>query len=95
MIVVINRASYVEVRDNTKSIFHKNKPSNHGGITGRLLAALGIVESGVFHVSCDEPLRNRVEVLNTLDGRVPAQSDLADETMFEVQMWQKEVNKVM
>ena len=95
MIIVVNRASHVEVRDGRDTIFRKNKPPNHGGITGRLLAALGIVESGVFHVSCDEPLRNRIEVLNTLDARVPAQSNLADQTMFEVQMWQKEVTKVM
>jgi hypothetical protein len=98
MVILINRAAYVEVRDGSDTIFRRNKPTNHGGLTGRLLASLGIVTSGVYRVSFTtntQVATSLIITLATLDGRKPNDNERADEIGFSLQTWDKEVTKVM
>jgi hypothetical protein len=96
MIIIKNRSSYVEVIEGTSTIFCKNKPSNKGGITSRLLAALGIVGTGVYHLSFHKENATCYFVrLNELDARFVHQAEEADNIVFNLQVADKEVIKIL
>ena len=102
MIVLKNRAAYVQVIEHQQVLFHKNKPPNGGGLTGRLLAALGIVETGVYRVSFMRDVINKMErvttimvTLNGLDARIRDQAERADQYASELPSWDKEVTKLL
>jgi hypothetical protein len=96
MIILKNRAAYVEVREGSATIFHKNKPPNHGGLTGRLLAAFGIVETGIYRITftTGSPA-SLIVMMNGLDARIPDQAARADQYVCEIQVWSKEVTKLL
>jgi hypothetical protein len=97
MLVLKNRSSYVEVRDGSTSIFRKNKPPNHGGISGRLLASLGIVELGVYYINIENynDVINGIKTLESYDGRIPSNAHHADEIALDLQIQQKEVTRLL
>jgi len=96
MIIIKNRSSYVEVIEGTSTIFRKNKPSNRGGVTSRLLSALGIVGTGVYHVSFNKEKATCFFIrLNELDARFVHQAEEADNIVFNLQLVDKEVTKIL
>jgi len=94
MVIVINRAAYVEVRYGMETIFRKNKPPNHGGITSRLLAALGIAGTGVYTVDLMEDAVQWIMAMNRLDCRKPEECNTVDDYAFNLQELDKTVAKV-
>ena len=94
MIIIINRSAYVEVRDGKDTIFRKNKPPNHGGMTSRLLSAFGIVETGVYTVDLNGVPLQWIMAMHRLDARVPEDKMAADDYADKLLWQQKVVTKV-
>jgi len=95
MIIVVNRSSHVEVREGFTTIFRKNKPPNHGGMTSRILAAFGIVETGVYTVDLMGAPLQWIMAMNRLDARKPEERFAANDYADRLRLEQKVVTRIL
>jgi len=94
VIIIINRSAHVEVRQGMETIFRKNKPPDHGGMTSRLLAAFGIGGTGVYAVDLSDVAVQWIMAMNRLDARKPEDRVAADDYANKLQWEQKVVTRV-